>query len=644
MSVQAGIWNLDGTPINRELLANLSQSLKLLGPDGESMYVDASFGVLYRPFHTTGESRRESQPHLSNKGKLFTWDGRLDNRDELIAELGTGLQVEPTDVGIVSAAFDRWGAEGLRRIVGDWALCIWDPGHRELILAIDYMAIRHLFYYVTNVGIWWSTDLAPLVLLSGDKFHVQDEYIAGYFAGDPDAHLTPYREIQAVPPGHFVRVRNGRVLTERYWRFDPKVRIRYKTDAEYEEHFRHVFRQAVRRRLRSDAPVLAELSGGLDSSSIVCMADDIAIQERAQLPRLDTLSYYDKTEPRGDDWVYFQKVEEKRGRSGIHIDASKLGSAPSSFEYREFVPLPGYFGAGRHLEAQRAAAVQDAGYKVVLSGIGGDEFMGGNPDPRLHLADLIVQFKVILLFKQLLAWSLVKRTPWIHLLWQSSVELLPSSLGQHLLKEAKVEAWLDAAFAKRTRLGIRQLGPTETFGAWLPTRRSYIGAVLAMANKMAQYGSRSLALEETRYPYLDRDLIEFILSIPASQLLRPGQRRSLMRRSLIGIVPQEILERSTKQYGARTPVIALQNNWAELRAAFESGLCSKLGYINTPKLMETVQDAINGKTVHIGRLLKAISLEFWLRTLTTRDLVDLRPAFADKEQTVNVRQRVPIAS
>ena len=565
MSVQAGIWNFDGRPVDRKLLENLSDSLRQQGPDGESYYVDGSIALLYRPFHTTAESRREKQPYVSRRGFVLTWDGRLDNREVLIADLRSELDASPTDVAIFAAAFDRWDTDCFRRIVGDWAVSIWKPEQRELLFAADYMAIRHVFYYLKNDRIWWSTDLSPLVLLSGDKFHIDDDYIAGYFAHDPDAHLTPYREIREVPPGQFVRVRNGSVSVERFWRFSPKSRIRYKTDAEYEEHFRHLFRQSVRRRLRSDSPILAELSGGLDSSSIVCMADDILANEGKQLPRLDTISYYDDTEPNGDDSIYFQKIEQKRGRVGIHIDGSKVGSSAASLECSEFCPLPGALGVGQKLGDERADVVRRGGYRAMLSGIGGDEFMGGVPDPRAHLADLIVQFKLVSLAKQLTAWSLVKRRPWIQLLWQSAIDVLPASLGQYLVKEAKVEPWIRKDFAKRTRLAIRQLGVDEHFGLWLPTRRSCIGGVLLMASKLAKYTPPVSALEEARYPYLDQNLIEFILSIPASQLLRPGERRSLMRRSLAGIVPEEILSRRTKQVGARTPVLVLEKHWDELQ-------------------------------------------------------------------------------
>jgi asparagine synthase (glutamine-hydrolysing) len=622
MSAQAGICNFDGRPVDPGLLGRMAASIAHYGPDGGGQHVRGSVGMVYRAFHTTKESRLESQPYTTGRGHVMPWDGRLDNRDELIERLGDDLNSGYSDLAIVASAFDRWDKNCLHWLIGDWAVTIWKPDQRELIFAVDYMAIRHIFYYLKKDHILWSTDLAPLVLLSGDKFHVDDDYIAGYFANAPDADLTPYCEIHEVPPGHFTRVRNGNATVERYWQFSPKSRIRYKTDAEYEDHFRRVFRQSVRRRLRSDSPILGELSGGLDSSSIVCMADDILAKEGAWTPRLDTLSFYDKTEPNGDDWVFFQKVEEKRRRVGAHIDASTLGRSPASLEYPDFTPLPGYFGSWRKLEAERAEVVRSGGYRAVLSGIGGDEFMGGIPNPTAHLADLIVQFKLLSLAEQLMTWSLVKRRPWIQLLWQALVDLLPSSIGQHFVKQAEVEPWIDKDLARNTRLAIRQIDVDNHFGLWLPTRRSYIGGLLMMANKMAKSTLPELALEETRYPYLDQNLIEFILSIPADQLLRPGERRSLMRRSLVGVVPQEILSRRTKQLGARTPVLVVDKKWEELRTVFGSPFISRFGYVNRRRFLEKLQAARNGEEVHIVRMLRAISLEFWLRDLTARGVLD----------------------
>jgi asparagine synthase (glutamine-hydrolysing) len=623
MSAQAGIWNFDGKPVGESFLDKLSSAIEQYGPDGGNTYINGSIGMTYRAFHTTPESRLERQPYTSPQGNVITWDGRLDNRDELIPQLWDELTADRTDVGLVAAAFELWGTDCFRRMIGDWAFSVWRPLERELLLACDYMSVKHIFYYPKKSRIWWSTDLTSLILLSGDKFHINDDYIAGYFANDPDAHLTPYCEIREVPPGHFVRIRSdGSISVHRHWSFSPKSRIRYKTDADYEEHFRHIFQQSVRRRLRTDSPILADLSGGLDSSSVVCMADDILANQGAQPPRLDTLSYCDQTEPQGDDWVYRQKVEERRGRVGYHVDASKVGSYPAPLAYPEFIPLPGYLGFGRELEAARAEIVRHGNYRVALSGIGGDEFMGGIPDPRPQLADLILQFKFVRLAKELMAWSMVKRKPWIQILLWSSTELLPLMVRQYLARDATTESWIDKGFARNTRLAIRQLDVREHFGLWLPTRRSLLAGVLLMSNRISKGAAPNLSIGEARYPYLDQTLIEFVLSIPANQLLRPGDRRSLMRRSLVGCVPPDILARRTKQVSVRTPVLALEKNWKEIETVLNSPLISRFGYIQDRTFSKALENLRNGKRVHLIRVQRTISLEFWLRDLLTRDLIN----------------------
>src|SRR6185437_7912951 len=203
------------------------------------------------------------------------------------------------------------------------------------------------------------------------------------------------------------------------WDFDAKKKIRYRTDDEYEQHFRTVFFNAVRRSLRSDAPVLAELSGGRDSSSIVCVADKILACEAAETPALDTISWYDDSEPNWNDRPYLTKVEEKRGRSGWHIDLG-LQYPKESFE-RELpnlpvAPVPVF--DGRILQQIRLCLMSQ-GNRVVLSGIGGDEVMGGVPVPTAELQDLLRMAKFASLARQLQAWALQKKKPLLSLLLEA---------------------------------------------------------------------------------------------------------------------------------------------------------------------------------------------------------------------------------
>ncbi len=620
MSAQAGVWNFDEAPASREVLANISQTISQYGPDGEQTYFSGPMGMLYRPFHTTKESRLERQPHVSSHGKVVMWDGRLDNREELIPQLRGDLSADLTDLAIVVAAFERWGPDCFCKVVGDWALSIWDPIQKDVILARDYIGVRHLYYYPTSKRVMWCTYLAPLVL-SGDQFTLNDEYIAGYLALYPEAHLTPYREIHAVPPGKFVRIREGKATIHPYWAFHPEVRIRHKTDAEYEEHFRVVFRQAVRRRLRSDSPILAELSGGLDSSSIVCMADDILDKEGTETPRLDTLSFYDPREPDGDERPYFSKVEATRGRMGYHCDAgAEVISIPQALP--TFFPCPGSLGDEKVQATDfRRKLIREHKYRVSLSGIGGDEFLGGVPRAGPQLADLILEFRPAELARQLMAWSFAKRRPWIQLLGEACVLLLPVWARARLTSDAKVATWIDADFARRNRFRFRQLGPIGDYGFTLCSRREYAQTVVALSWQMSSSAIPFEGSEERRYPYLDQNLLEFLLAIPANQLLRPGERRSLMRRALAGLLPREIVHRKTKAVSVRKFITGVQANWETLEALLYPGASSRFGFLNPSRFHQDLLRAKHGDAPQLVRMVKVIALELWLQDVIDRGLV-----------------------
>ena len=307
MSVQFGRWNIDGKPTEPEYIETVRSMLAPYGPDGAGSYTKAGTTILYHAFHTTKESWAEEQPLITKSGVAITWDGRLDNRIELLSLLRGSLSLTSPDVSFVAAAYERWGSHCFSKFAGDWALAIWDAQTRSLHLAKDMIGTRQLYYSIDEKQVAWSTVLDPLVLLAGRAFSLNEEYVAGWFSFFPATHLTPYVGIQSVPPASFVCISAEKHLVAKHWNFNPAHRIRYKNDAEYEEHFRTVFSEAVRRRLRSDSPILAELSGGLDSSSIVCLADILITSGAAETPRLDTVSYFNDSEPNWNERPFFAK-------------------------------------------------------------------------------------------------------------------------------------------------------------------------------------------------------------------------------------------------------------------------------------------------------------------------------------------------
>jgi len=167
MSVQAGIWNFQGEPVDRQFLARISQSIAEYAPDGETTYFDGPLGMLYRPFYSTMESRAERQPYISVSGKVITWDGRLDNRDELMTQLRSHPPDDRTDVAIVAAAFERWGMDCFAKLIGDWGLSIWDPREKELILSRDYIGIISLRWPYAAISSHCATNISLDILPHG---------------------------------------------------------------------------------------------------------------------------------------------------------------------------------------------------------------------------------------------------------------------------------------------------------------------------------------------------------------------------------------------------------------------------------------------------------------------------------------------
>ena len=626
MSVQFGKVNLDGKPVDPKDLEQVRPVLAPYGPDGEGSICKNNVGLLYRAFYTTKESNLEHQPHISPSGAIIIWDGRLDNRDDLIRELADPFSSSSSDLAIVCAAYQYWSKDTFAKLIGDWAVSIWDPRSQELILAKDFLGTRQLHYTAAADQVTWCTILDPLVLCAGHAFGLEKEYIAGFLSSFPATHITPYVGINSVPASSFVCLSRGRQTITKYWDFDPDKRICYRKDGEYEEHFRSVFAQSIRRRLRSNSPVLAELSGGMDSSSIVCMAD-LIVRGSTESPRLDTVSYYNDSEPNWNERPFFMKVEEQRGRVGCHIDVASQSEAHVQFDPGRLAATPAEIRPNCRAARQFSALLTSQNNRVVLSGTGGDETMGGVPTPTPELADLLVKCRLRELASRLKAWALNKRKPWIHLLFETIGCFVPHSpVGVPIYHRPPV--WLQSVFARNYRNALTPCRRRLTLFGALP---SFQENMIALDILRRQIACRSLPEEpayEIRYPYLDRDFLEFAYSIPREQLIRPGQRRSLMRRALRGIVPDAVINRKRKAFVAREPRVAISSDWATCVELSNVMVTEAMGIVSASRFREALQTARVGGELQIIHLTRTLAVESWLRTFHARTDLRLQPAKA----------------
>ena len=615
MSALGGICNFDGAPIEEALLDRLSRGLRSRGPDGCRSYIGYSIGLVYRSFHTTRESRAEIQPLISPNGVVVVcWDGRLDNREELTRLLSDDLRGDSSDAALVLAAYLRWGADCWPRLIGDYATAIWDHSISTLLLARDPFGSRPLYYQSSGSRLVWSSLLEALLDLPGACLRVSDEYVADYFALCHDPALTPYEDISAVEPGHVVRAANGRIQSHIHWKPDPGITVCYESDEDYEDHFRHLFREAVRSRLRVDGPVWADLSGGLDSSSIVCMADQILAEGAAEATELRTASYVDDAKS-FDDGEFIPLMEQSREQKGYHLRLADYWLVfPEPKERAIVAPSAATCSPGLH--AQLCREMRNCGARVLLSGLGGDQVLWNSKDPSPLLADLASLGKLKTLHDQIEIWSRVLKETYPRVLWRNVLlPLLPRKVRGACLSRDILAPWLNRKFARQMQIRDRCLLPPDPYGFALPSMRMHSSMLVFVVSTIASGEVAQSDQVDIAYPFLHRPLVEFLMTIPFEQKLRPGEIRSIQRRALDGVVPERVLRRKTK--GAIGEVICrgLIRERPRVKSLFTDARVCARGYVNGARLQEALDKALHGVTSHLGMLVTTIAIEIWLRSL-----------------------------
>src|SRR5688500_13975977 len=287
MSGIGTIFSFDDAPVSKERLQFLSVNLSSRGADGLFSFCSATIGMCFSALHTTRESRSEKQPLVTRDGNVLVMDGILFNRQELLDLLCIGSDEDRTDAGIVSAGLLRYGAGFLSKMVGDFAIVHYDRRSNSLLLARDPFGMRPLYYHRQKNALFVASDLAALIKAAGKAPELDQEYICNYLVAIPELDRTPFREFYPVQPGHMILARNGQLTSSRYWHPESIKEIVYRTDVEYEEHCRHLMLEGVRHCLRTDdRPIWSTLSGGLDSSTVVCLANQLIRSGQAEAKKL----------------------------------------------------------------------------------------------------------------------------------------------------------------------------------------------------------------------------------------------------------------------------------------------------------------------------------------------------------------------
>jgi asparagine synthase (glutamine-hydrolysing) len=539
---------------------------------------------------------------------MLTLDGRIDNHSELcqILDIENNLAADSL---IVMAAFERWGEGCFSHFIGDWAIALWSHPEKLLYLARDHAGARSLFFHQQDGDVFWSTYLETF-FHGGKSFDADEVYAACYLVGQPVRDRTPYREITAVTPAHYLVFHENGIIRRPHWRWMGKGRISYKSDSEYDEHFLGLFRQSVERRTGPGAPILAELSGGMDSTSIICMSDRLRT-ERGALPTdlLDTVSYYDDTDPDWNERAYFSCVEARRQKTGLHIPLPLLSEDLLPAPIRTLWP-----GKERRVfenEVLFEESTRSKGYRVILSGIGGDEMLGGVPTPLPELADHLASGDLRRFAERALAWCLVDRTPFVHMT-RDAIKYFLEQYSDPKFAPGTLPPWSTTKLRQLLRTSIFDASEEKRSFGIEPSKIGNGRAWWILLATLPHMNPGLTARSEYRYPYLDRDLVDYLFRVPREQLLQPKRRRSMMRSALRGLVPTEILERKRKAFRSRAALAPLRNSEARIARLLEHSHAIAIGLVDPSDLMGAVHRTLHGND---GRwthaLMRLLLFEIW---------------------------------
>lgn len=628
MSGIVGIYNLDGRPVDAQLLQRMTAAITKRGPDGAGHWVSGPVALGHLMLHTTPEALRERQPLMDETARLcLTLDGRVDNREELRAALlAQRIRLrDETDAELVLRAYECWGIESPQRIIGDFAYAIWDERERQLFCARDALGARPFYYYADDYAFRCGSELQLLFEEPAIQRAPNEGMIGEYLAAAiTSREETLFQQVWRLPPAHALVVKPGQLRKLRYWDIDPARRLRYRTDEEYAEHLRQLLKEVVLSRLRSLGPVGVLLSGGVDSSSVVGIAKSLCSEQRP--PSCAGIETYSLIFPglACDESDYIDEVVRLWGVKSNRRQPDTSDLSCYSALARRYADFPSY--PNGVMSFPLLGLAKEQGLRVMLTGAGSDEAFGGS---LLGLADSLRQLKLFSLWRQL-CWDSKSSI-------QSSLAMLRSyglrpfipravlrATGRKPAQNAsQVASVINPRFAKRIQLAdrLRQPGEEPPFQN-LAQADIYRYFTFGWMPHGLELGSRECAWLgiDLRHAFLDRRVFELALALPADQHRRGGLGKFVLRGAMKDYLPEVIRQRRTKAHFTHLTAETLLA--AGQRGFFDSLSLEGLGWIDGAQVrtmyQQMVQDYAQANTkyiTYVRNLWMIYGVELWFKAV-----------------------------
>ena len=595
----------------------MTDRLRHRGPDAEGLRTADGVTLGHRRLAIVDLSEAGRQPMPSEDESVWlVFNGEIYNAPQLASQLrADGHRFRGhSDSEIIVHGYERWGADCVHRFNGQFAFCILDRPRRRLFLARDRFGIKPLHYRHADGRLIFASELKAFFVHPDVPRRPNEAALYDYLAYNCYNHTaeTFFEGIHALPPGHRMTfdLDSGRLDVERYYEIPLPRPVDPGTDAA-RAGFRDRFTDAARLRLeRADVEVGTCLSGGLDSSSIVC-ALHAAEPERTR--RLKTFSLTFPDTPRVDESNYAGEVIARTGVDAKRTtsDTSTLIDTLPRLIYAQDEPFGGPSIYGQWEVMQLAGNHR---MKVLLDGQGGDELLAGyfffygyhflEKAARGEWGDLLLEIG-----------AYRRRNPGVaDGLLAPVLFMAPPSVKRRLTRRW-LRSPLDGDFARRMA-GCGGSVPEAMYSRMPLNQALKTRFAFSLPQLLREEDRNAMAFSiETRLPFLDHRLVEYVLSLPSDYKIRRGYTKAVLREAMEGVLPDSI-RRRTDKLGFGTPIV----DWLRgepmasmVRDLFASRSFRERGWLDAGGVQGLFEDLAAGRSDRYQTIWKALNIELWSR-------------------------------
>ncbi len=623
MSGVGGIVHWNARPVSSRRLAAMIDLIRHRAPDGLSHEVREEAGLGSGRLALQKTELGHRQPVWSPDGLGLVADVRLYNAAALTSELRdvTWLPDQPSDAEVLLAGFERWGDAVIERVDGDYAFAVWDSHERRLFAARDPFGVRPFFYHWSDDKFVFGSEVKQ-VLCGAELPAEPDDMIVGeyLFENFEEARHTFFKDVRRLRAGHCLGASRSGVVEWRHWHPEPDREVWYDSPAAYAEPFRQLLRDSVRKRLQGDAPVLAHLSGGLDSSSLVFLAQEVCAEGAGSCAPVHTVSAVFPGLPCDET----PEIEAclRHLRFPAHIVKPMEQSSTEGLEDEMLASDGPCSYVQRNVDLACREAIVASGARRLMMGVGGDELA----EEARYLEELAARGHFVRWALEAASLRSATYVSTARLMIESGGPAAPrwvKRLGRPLVrpllpKRWEVPWWTNPEFARFYSCCPEAVAdPPPAFASALQRA--------VFRNLAHPRNARSLDLYEAMaarwgyeliFPFFDRPLSEFVLAIPFERREQRGRWKTLIRRSMADLLPAELLRRRRKVIFDSHVQLMLQRSIPELsRMVMGDGAWAAERFVPRECAARLLRHATEEHSHWLEDAWRVVTVELWLRGL-----------------------------